>query len=51
MGGNHLSIQYFVQGVGHMGGVTMLVGFANTLSWGMGLLEGNLDVYDLYMLQ
>jgi hypothetical protein len=51
MGGNHLSIQYFVHDVGHVGGVTMLVEFANTLSWGMELMEGNLDVYDLYMLQ
>jgi hypothetical protein len=50
LSGNHFLIQYFVQGVGHVGGVTMLVGFASTLSWGMGLLEKNLDVYDLYML-
>jgi hypothetical protein len=25
----------------------MLVGFANTLPWGLGLLEGNMDVYDV----
>jgi hypothetical protein len=25
----------------------MLVGFANTLPWGLGLFEGNMDVYDV----
>jgi hypothetical protein len=30
-----------------VGGVTILHGFASMLPWGMGLLEGNLDVNDL----
>jgi hypothetical protein len=44
--GHHaqLQAQYFARGVGYAGGVTILFGFASMLPWGMGLLEGNLDV-------
>jgi hypothetical protein len=42
-----LHVQYFSQGVELVGGVTMLVGFANTLPCGLGLLKGNLDACDV----
>jgi len=40
-------VQYFSQGVKLVGGVTILVGLANTLPCGLGLLEGNLDPCDV----
>jgi len=41
-----LHVQYFSQVVELVSSVTILVGFANTLPCGLGVLEGNLDACD-----
>jgi hypothetical protein len=40
-------VQYFSQGVELVGSVTMLVGFANTVACGLGLLKANLYACDV----